>query len=781
MHTGIPTEPPLWNVRLSRAGIRCRTPVAYAIAYLVVLLSCIRIWSADPTLLYVGRDADFSIWLANAYMEWARPLGVTALNPFQGMGSMLMPMNPYFNPGAWIFQSDLGLATKFVISMTVYFVEVTVSCFVLGVVLGFSRVFSFAAALWLVILFLPPFNFVLGLQGVVATSPQWANTLALCNLILTLFVLIGNRNWSARGPVFSYAINAALAAATIVLALVCLLTAPFYGAATMSGVVLLCAVILLASPSIWQAFWRLAAGLYAIAIFYALGIFQFFTASKSLTARFAKGGSDEISLPQIHWPIEWSSATFASAQDWLCEAAVACGHPLPFPGAVSGGYWLQIAILVGAIAVWVRMPRPLASVGGWFALLWASLLVFWLCCGLGIITDVAISPIYVIVAMHPFWSFFSLFAIWLLLQFIARSVLVFAPHSVMNRTVPVWTRPYVLPVAVIAFSLVAAWQYGDFLARKAPTVWYFPQRGAFETRKSSAIVDRLRQEIALRPGEPFRGSVATILGSKGGSLRNALGLRDNTALVPGQFQDFFDKVRAGTGNDHDLLDLWWFGIPTLSEYAQGVSRQFVFYLTNFLSDPGDPNEVSVAFPRHLNIEVLSAMGVRFIVIDHAVSDAHATLLLTESIGGAELYLYQLARPNLGNYSPTEFEVDSRLERLRTNVERDAAILARRAFVESPIPGSFTPARNAHMVFERSGVRITASSDGTSMLLLPLQFSHCLHASNANARVTRADLIFTLIQFEGQLDERLSWDFSFWRQSDCRMEDVADLRRFRLLH
>jgi len=144
-------------------------------------------------------------------------------------------------------------------------------------------------------------------------------------------------------------------------------------------------------------------------------------------------------------------------------------------------------------------------------------------------------------------------------------------------------------------------------------------------------------------------------------------------------------------------------------------------------------------------------------------------------------LYQLARPNLGKYSPTEFEVDSRLERLRTNVERDAAILARRAFVESPIPGSFTPARNAHMVFERSGVRITASSDGTSMLLLPLQFSHCLHASNANARVTRADLIFTLIQFEGQLDERLSWDFSFWRQSDCRMEDVADLRRFRLLH
>src|SRR5262249_46031010 len=364
-------------------------------------------------------------------------------------------------------------------------------------------------------------------------------------------------------------------------------------------------------------------------------------------------------------------------------------------------------------------------------------------------------------------------------RFIARSILAIAPPTVADRLA--WHPRFVLPIVVIALSLVVAWRYGDFLARRAPAISYFPERDAFDVRESSAIVDRLRQEIVLQPGAVFRGSVATILGAKAGSLRKALDLPDAAPLAPGQFEIFFNKVRAATGNDHDLLDLWWFGIPALSEYAQGISRQFVFYLSNFLSDPGDPNEVSVAFARRLNIEVLRTMGVRFIVIDRVVSDARATLLLTESIGGAELYLYQLARPNLGNYSPIEFEVNSGLERLRKNVEADPAILARRAFVESPIAGSFTPARDARMVFERSGVRITASSEGKSLLLLPLQFSHCLHARNANTRVTRADLTFTLIQFEGQLDERLTWDFSFWRQSDCRMKDVADLRRFGLLH
>jgi hypothetical protein len=769
-----------WRGAIPATPLRRNVGLTYIAAYVAVLLSCTRIWSADPTLLYVGRDADFSIWLASAYLDWARPFGVTALNPFQGMGSMLMPMNPHFNPGAWIFQSDLGLSTKFVVSMAVYFVEVTVSCFVLGITLGFSRAFSFAAALWLVVLFLPPFNFVFGLQGIVATSPQWANTLALCNLILTLFILIGNHNWSARGLAYSCAINAALATGVVVLALVCLLTAPFYGAATMSGLVLLCAVVLLASSSAWQAFWRVAAGLYAVAICYALGILEFFAASKSLTARFAKGGSDEISLPQIHWPTEFSSATLVSAQDWLCQAAVVCGGPLWFPGALTGGYWLHVAIIAGAIAVWVRMSRPLSSVGGWFALLWAGLLIFWLCCGLGIVTDVAISPIYVIVAMHPFWSFFSLFSLCLLVRCIARSVLLVAPPTVVNRPIPAWTSPFVLPVAVTAFSLIMALQYGDFLARQAPAVWYFPQRGAFDMRRSSAIVDRLRQEIALRPGQPFRGSVATILGAKGGSLRKGLGLPDDAPLAPGQFQDFFDKVRAATGNDHDLLDMWWFSIPTLSEYAQSISRQFVFYLMNFLSDPGDPNEVSVAFPRRANIEVLSAMGVRFIVIDRIVSDARATLLLSESIDGAELYLYEIARPNLGNYSPTEVHVDSGLGALLANVESDPGILARRAFVEAPVAGPLTPARDVRLVFERSGVRITASSDGTSMLLLPLQFSHCLHASDPKVRVTRADLIFTLIQFNEHLDERLNWEFSFWRQSECRMKDVADLRKLGLV-
>ena len=74
----------------------------YIIAYAVTLASFIVIWFSHPILLYIGRDANLSLWLSKAYADWAYPLDVTAMNPLQGMTSMLMPINPYFNPGTWI-------------------------------------------------------------------------------------------------------------------------------------------------------------------------------------------------------------------------------------------------------------------------------------------------------------------------------------------------------------------------------------------------------------------------------------------------------------------------------------------------------------------------------------------------------------------------------------------------------------------------------------------------------------------------------------------------------
>jgi hypothetical protein len=39
---------------------------------------------------------------------------------------------------------------------------------------------------------------------------------------------------------------------------------------------------------------------------------------------------------------------------------------------------------------------------------------------------------------------------------------------------------------------------------------------------------------------------------------------------------------------------------------------------------------------------------------------------------------------------------------------------------------------------------------------------------------RANVIHTLLLFKLELDVRLEWAFSFWRNSSCRLRDAADV-------
>jgi hypothetical protein len=760
----------------SRVGLNL--PTAYSLAYLIVFLACIRIWIADSTWLYIGNDADFVNWLGIAYLKWAHTFSVTTLNPMQGMGSMLIPINPKFNPGSWIFGTNIGLETKLVASMAFYFLGATISSFFLGRAIGFSKAFSFAASVWLVALFFPPFNFLFGQPGVLATAPLWANILTISNLMLILLIAIGDPERSASRLVYAAGFNIILIGGFSLLIFVCLLSAPFYGAATLSGTIMACAVIVLSSSTVSQAIWRAAAGILPLVIFQALGMFTFFSASKSFTARFATSADGEISLPHLNWPADLAEVTPASIEKWFCGAAMLCGRQ-PYPGALTGAYWIHAAIIAGGVAAWLYLPRQqLGRIGGWFAILWASVLTFCLLWSVGIISNVSISPIYWVVALQPFWALFSLFAIWFCVQWVATRLIPFAPRLIVVRGAQ--TAPFILPIAIVLCVPVIAWSYGSLVSKAAPASAYYPVRGAFEVRKSNPMVDVLRHEISLRPGEAFRGSVATILGSKNGTLRKLLNIPPEAPLAPGQYAHFLGTVGNLTGHQRDLLDMWWFDIPTLSEYAQSVSRQLMYYMTTFLNDPDGPIDVDIALPHMANVEVLRAMGARFVIIDKPLLDAGVTLRIKETIAGAELYLYEIKDANLGTFSPVQIEMDSGLAKLREAVNKDPKILANRAFIQSGVEGDFVPASAARMIFEKSGVRVVASSRGTSLLLLPVQFTHCLIPDDPKIQVSRANLLFTLVRFEGSIDTKLRWKFNFWRHSDCRMRDVADMRSLGLL-
>ena len=584
----------------------------YVIAYAVTLASFIVIWFNHPILLYIGRDANLSLWLNKAYADWAYPLDVTAMNPFQGMTSMLMPINPYFNPGTWIFQTALPEVPKRVISFIVYFVEVTASAFLLGVALGFSRLFAFVGALWLAFLLFPPFNFVYGLQGWLATNPPYGHTLALSNLILVAFIRIGVESPTAAGPGRRLARNWLLASCIVLLLLLIVLAAPFYNGGMLVGTFLLTGVIFLSSQSFSQMLWRLAAGVYVLACCAALGFPGFFAGAQAYSARFS--GFDRPLL-QFHWPVEFSPDLIAGARQGLCAWGVVCDRMAQWPLALTGSYWLQVSIIVGAIAVAIRMRPPLARVGALFAVLWIVLLAVWTGANLGIMAAFSLSPIYFFLMMYPFWAFFSLYAGVRLIEITTSR---FVPKA---RSAD--------PRLVCAALCVAAVALIPLFHAEVSRVFKW---GGVQSRAATPITQALRENIALRPGQTYRGSVATLLGSPGSPLRRQLLVEAEQPLKPYEFERFLQKLAADTGSTHDLLDLWWLDIPTLSEYGQGLSKPLLFYLSNVLNAPADAHDLTLGLPRLANIDILRAMGVRFIITDlqlRANARAHDTGLAAE--------------------------------------------------------------------------------------------------------------------------------------------------------
>jgi hypothetical protein len=95
-------------------------------------------------------------------------------------------------------------------------------------------------------------------------------------------------------------------------------------------------------------------------------------------------------------------------------------------------------------------------------------------------------------------------------------------------------------------------------------------------------------------------------------------------------------------------------------------------------------------------------------------------------------------------------------------------------VSDDLPPTVAKARNVVITVERDGVRVQAASNGPAHILLPLQFSHCLVVVNgAPARLTRANLLQTLVSFEGTLDARLEFHFGLFADNKCRLRDGLD--------
>jgi hypothetical protein len=367
--------------------------------------------------------------------------------------------------------------------------------------------------------------------------------------------------------------------------------------------------------------------------------------------------------------------------------------------------------------------------------------------------------------------------------FTPRRVVKYVPHGLLILSLAV-------PLALIGARTLLHWTFEKqamfaVLPPGAPgSTRGFPGHPGFNQR--SPIVDYLAPAISISLDREFRGTVVFMPTVYDKDVRPyGVWRRENT----------FTYARWFLGNDLGEYGLRYYNIPTLDQVTHNIAPQFYLTVRELLSRPG----IDI-FERHyggavtrLNEPIMALLGLRYVIADYELPFGTERFAMPIPEGEREIFksqrllkspvrIYELSNPNLGNYSPTKV--------VRAKAAKEAVVAMSRPDFDgrqtvvtddASIPDNMVSATEAAMTVRLGGVELSASSAGESVLVLPVQYSHCWRIVSGNeATLFRANLMQLGVRFSGKLRVELRQIFGPFWQSGCRMDDAADIERLRMV-
>src|SRR5262245_28553699 len=138
-------------------------------------------------------------------------------------------------------------------------------------------------------------------------------------------------------------------------------------------------------------------------------------------------------------------------------------------------------------------------------------------------------------------------------------------------------------------------------------------------------------------------------------------------------------------------------------------------------------------------------------------------------------IYELPHPNIGNYSPTEVLRAGSAAEITAMMREEKFDCMSQVVLSPSVHEPLVPATNMRLSLIRGGLHLSGASEGTSLVVLPQQFSNCLRARDSRVRIVRADLMMTGVIFSDEIDTDIVFDYGIFTPG-CRWIDLADLQR-----
>jgi hypothetical protein len=359
-------------------------------------------------------------------------------------------------------------------------------------------------------------------------------------------------------------------------------------------------------------------------------------------------------------------------------------------------------------------------------------------------------PIYFEIAMWPLYGTFAAITF----DFASKLLAKYLPQS-GKRFV---TQPY---TAALAVGILVA---GVLVFYRPPTPNGYP----FPPGKTAAV-SFLSDHIGLASASEFKGRILTAMPVKQGptdAWSQQMSSASNWAIE--------------SGNDEMSLGLWYYRIPTLFEYNQFLSPAFHAVIKRDLQQPPVAHQRNITVLDYPNARVLQLLGVRYVLMPQPDASLGA-VQVTEDRNGVSWGIVELPRPNLASYSPTSVEARSSLSGMLDFINDDEIDLTKRAVSLLPQTAQLTPAVSSKLSLQGKDLRLVAESEGRSLIVVPVEFSHCVEIrqvgpdSSSAPALQRIDGLLTGVVFERHIDAVLSFRIGLLHNPTCRWADYREFK------
>jgi hypothetical protein len=711
-----------------------------------------------PGINYAGADGKAAQAIILATLEFARPFHISNLNPLEGMGSQMMPMNVWVNPAYWPFAFfDRQVAAE--LSGLVALVCYALACYAMARCFDVPRLPSIAAAQLSLLLFAPA-ALALGFAVVYVSIPGLAVVYAPHMLAFGLLARLSPE----RPQVFL------IGAALFALLFYSLYCDPLWTLVSGIAWIVPFAVVTFSPLRRGTILVRCAVLGGSLAVLLLSGALEYAYSLSQYTARvqfpdLLRRPPDAVFASAVVSSKYAKYFYYACVPGWAVGAGLLRGRPRT----------LVLAASISAVASSLYAAAFLYLGGNW-----PLPLPFYL--------EHALFPLFWTAGVAGYWGGVE--------ALVAGGALPFAVFSGFGGSFA--PHPHPLPASGERELTEFGVALGINPIRNRFRAWRLRLPALSSQQASAAVAVTALAAVCIIPAVaidtvvkyppwkvkywqenwPEQPELDQFLATEIG-LRSDRRFRGTALFYTNQYDEFLT-----------IDSLWAAGVPTANEYSQLVTPQSIYFVNQLFrqslaselnwfrpwSGDGD-------FP--LLFKTVRALGVRYVAGYERFAAAEAAQLPSTTLPRRPLVgppgawlLYELPDVNVGNYSPTAVIIAPTAAEILLRLRAPDFNYSRQVVLSAAIEGSLVSARNVRMSVVQGGLHVFAQSEGTSLLLLPRQFSHCLRVHDDRAWLVRADLLLTGMIFSGRVDADISFDYGIL-SPQCRRTDLADLKQLQI--